>query len=509
MYTLQKWFREQFNKYFGNGKRASVTFLILGYLFLLAFMVVMKSPVNLWKNGDAGNDSSIFRYVGLEMAKGGMPYRDSFDHKGPLIFIINCLGIKISYYRGVWLIELVSLFLTFCILYKTARLLCGCLASMAVVFVTSAALFDYFKGGNMTEEYAMLYITASLYIFVDYFLNKKISRFRLVVCGFSFAAVFLLRANMISVWIVFAIAVLIDCLKNKEGNSLIKYIVWFLAGACLLSVPIVLWLALNGAFPGFIRDAFIVNFQYSGATTQLAKWKTLWWFASDILMLFFIILLMYQAVFDDKKRRYLNVTYLVYFLVTLVLISVSGRPYEHYAMILIPAMGYPLAFLGSLCEETFAGGLKKAGLCVFVLYFLAYLSIPNWVDGISNTVACYQERGENHHDGLLMEVTDIIQENTEEDDEITVYGSWDLVYLMSHRMSASVYSQQYAIGYVVPEIVDSYFEDITQAQPKIIVVVMDYMDERMQEFLEQNQYEKIWFDTQGEVEIYKNPGLNA
>lgn len=146
---------------------------------------------------------------------------------------------------------------------------------MAVVFVASAAIFDYFKGGNMTEEYAMLYIAVSLYIFLDYFLNEKISRFRLAVCGFSFAAVFLLRANMISLWIVFALAVLIDCLKNKAYTSLRKFICWFLAGACMLTIPILLWLALNGAFSEFIRDAFIINFQYSGVKTWIDKWKTL------------------------------------------------------------------------------------------------------------------------------------------------------------------------------------------------------------------------------------------
>lgn len=220
-------------------------------------------------------------------------------------------------------------------------------------------------------------------------------------------------------------------------------------------------------------------------------------------MLFLVVLLIYQVAFDDRKRKFLNVTYLVYFLVSLVLISVSGRHFEHYAMILIPAMVYPLAFLGTMCEKTFADGLRKSGLSIFIIYFLAYLTIPNWVDGIGNVIVCYQEREENHHDGLLMVVTDIIQENTTEEDEITVYGSWDLVYLMSHRMSASVYSQQYSIGYAVPEIVDSYFEEITQAQPKIIVVVMKYMDERMEDFLDQYQYETIWIDEQGKVKIYK------
>lgn len=503
MSMLQSRLWADFKTYFRDKRTAGITLLILGYLFFLAFIVVMKSPVNLWISGDAGNDSSIFRYVGLEIAKGGIPYRDSSDHKGPLIFLINCLGIKISYYRGIWFIELISLFITFCVIYKTARMLCGRLASMAVMFVTSAALFDYFKGGNMTEEYAMLYIAVSLYIFLDYFLNERISRFRLAVCGFSFAAVFLLRANMISLWIVFAIAVLIRRIQNRDWKSILKFLVWFLTGACLLTVPIVLWLALNGAFSGFIRDAFITNFRYSGAKNWRDKWETLWLFASEILMLFLVILLVFQFILDDKKRRFLNVTYLVYFLVSLIFISVSGRPYEHYVMILIPAMGYPLAFLGSICEKTIGGDKREVALSVCVIYFLAYLSIPNWTVGINNAIVCYQERNENHHDGLLMAVTKMIQENTSEEDEITVYGSWDLVYLMSHRMSASVYAHQYHIGYMVPEIVDAYFEDITEAKPKIVCVVMDYMDERMQEFLEQNQYEKIWFDTQGEVEIYK------
>ena len=37
-------------------------------------------------------DSSVFRYIGTIMHDGCVPYRDSFDHKGPLIFLINYLG---------------------------------------------------------------------------------------------------------------------------------------------------------------------------------------------------------------------------------------------------------------------------------------------------------------------------------------------------------------------------------------------------------------------------------
>lgn len=50
-----------------------------------------------------------------------------------------------------------------------------------------AIKFD--EGGNFTEEYAMPFILWSLYIFLDYFLNEKVSGLRILLCGGMFAFV--------------------------------------------------------------------------------------------------------------------------------------------------------------------------------------------------------------------------------------------------------------------------------------------------------------------------------
>jgi uncharacterized protein (TIGR02328 family) len=43
----------------------------------------------------------FYRYCGRVFAfmvdKGYMPYRDTFDHKGPYVYLLNMLGEKISY----------------------------------------------------------------------------------------------------------------------------------------------------------------------------------------------------------------------------------------------------------------------------------------------------------------------------------------------------------------------------------------------------------------------------
>ena len=80
------------------------------YLLGITFVVSMQSPANIFHVSLGGVDTNVFHYVAAVMAKGGAMYRDTFDHKGPLLYFINYLGLKISYYSGAWLLKFVLLF---------------------------------------------------------------------------------------------------------------------------------------------------------------------------------------------------------------------------------------------------------------------------------------------------------------------------------------------------------------------------------------------------------------
>ena len=58
------------------------------------------------------SDSGVFLYTGWRILNGELPYRDVWDHKPPIIFYINALGLAIANNSrwGVWLIELHALF---------------------------------------------------------------------------------------------------------------------------------------------------------------------------------------------------------------------------------------------------------------------------------------------------------------------------------------------------------------------------------------------------------------
>ena len=111
------------------------------------------------------------------MMKGYLPYRDTFDHKGPLIYLIDALGLLINEEIGIWFIELIAISIIFLFAYKIARLL-GCNSVIACFIVTIGipVLSFYFQGGNYTEEYACVFIIVSLYWFLDYFINEELKK---------------------------------------------------------------------------------------------------------------------------------------------------------------------------------------------------------------------------------------------------------------------------------------------------------------------------------------------
>lgn len=457
-------------------------------LFAITFVFLMQSPLNIWvHNGNTLIDSSVFRTVALHMQRGLMPYRDIFDHKGPLIYIYDWLGMEIAYWRGIWIIEFISLFVCVILLYKIARLICNRLYSCLVVLIAMAPLYVYFEGGNLTEEYAMPFIAGALYIFAEYFLKGKINRVRLFLCGFSCAAVCLLRANMISVWAVFCIAVLIQCILQKRTKNLIFFLVWFFIGAAAITIPIFTWLAGNGAFVDFIQDYWIFNIMYTKKgtwSTPLSKRINFNYFLNTPYVLVSAI----SAIYTGKQKKDLfHLFYVIYIFSTLLLICMSGMPSDSYGMILVPMMVYPIAYIFS--------ELEKDGKKVFggiAMYLLVILALPTWIEkGLNKAITCYYERENTYiRTDDVGKVAEFIFENSDRDDKITVWGNWDIVYAVTERLSASKYSYQFPIDEVDDTIMDTYFRELQENLPKMVIGTGRPLG-RMETFLLENNYSVV------------------
>ena len=148
------------------------------YVFFCSLLLSLYGTNNPFHIGNTGIDSSVFNYVARVILDGGMPYRDTFDHKGPLIYLIDALGLLINRQIGIWILELVTVFIICLCSYKIARYLDNNkLFSCCVVTVGVFSLAQYFEGGNFTEEYACAFIIISLYHFLKFFTVQKLKNF--------------------------------------------------------------------------------------------------------------------------------------------------------------------------------------------------------------------------------------------------------------------------------------------------------------------------------------------
>ena len=127
--------------------------VVYSCIFLFAIIVSFTATNNPFLIGNTGVDSSVFNYIARVILKGGMPYRDTFDHKGPLIYLIDALGQLIHESLGIWFIELAFLFVIFILAYKIAKLIgCNNSRSLLVVLVWALSMSLYFHGGHLVVE---------------------------------------------------------------------------------------------------------------------------------------------------------------------------------------------------------------------------------------------------------------------------------------------------------------------------------------------------------------------
>ena len=468
-------------------KRFSISAICIVAVLLIAALFSLTAKSQIMIEYSDSTDSSVFLYVARSILNGEVPYRDTFDHKGPLMYLLNVIALSISPEVGLWIVELATLSAAFLIMYKLSCLFCKNTTSVFVVLSIVPALARYFDGGNLIEEYALPFIAGALYIFTDYFLNNKITKLRLVICGICLGAVLMLRINMIAVWMVMCIGVLWQCLFNRDYKRIWFFLRYFLLGLFVSIVPFLIWLMAKGALKEFWNDYFIFNLFYSSDSERANSFAKLNSFSSFLHYMWTTIALSVTAVSYLKKKRMLDLLYLFCLLVTLLLICISGQLYSHYGMSVIPLLVAPLAYIGKSCEDSW--DKDQFSNILIVICLMAYMVLPTWQTLFDNAVASHKDYGLDKTNTTVAAISSWIQENTSPDDKIIVCGNWNVIYNESERFAASQYSYQTPICIISEEMEKEFYEELNENKPAAIVLPSDYYAYgKMQNFIDTYGY---------------------
>ena len=135
-------------------------------IFSRLFVIFRSYSTSFLFPNNYGNDSAQFQVIGRMWASGKIPYVDCFDHKGPVIFLIDMLGFKLTQSAGgILLIQTVFMFFTLLALY------CMCKDYKYWFLILLASIFTMafsYAEGNLTGEYCLPFLCFTMYLQLKY-----------------------------------------------------------------------------------------------------------------------------------------------------------------------------------------------------------------------------------------------------------------------------------------------------------------------------------------------------
>ena len=442
--------------------KKSCPFLIC---FIISFLVAVNFNLSPFNNALPGGDSSVFLYIGRSMYNGAVPYKDLFDHKGIVLYFIEYLGYLIGFGRqiGVWLIEWANIFATSLIFFYIAerfsksRIICY-LSTYIVLQLTTLTFFEG-EGGNLTEEYALPWISLSLYVVVKFFQTKEFKMPHLLALGAGFTVVFFLRVNMVGLWGALIIAVLIYLVKSKRIADIFKYSLLFIAGCLLVAVPVMIYLSVTGSLKDMIDYYFVFNLSYTGSHSKKGL-VTFIFYCIDYagISAFFVV----YSLVSNRRNKYLWLNALA-LLFAYLSAAVSGRLYRHYGIILIPFFIIPAVLsVAPLMEKTkeISTPLNKKSATVFVIV-LSLLCVAFYPSS-----RFYVKLKKPASGG---EIYSYLSKETTENDDVLFLGNKVYGYLRSNRHTKNKFFYQEPPIDVSDKLYDEFISELSSNPSDYII----------------------------------------
>ena len=417
--------------------------------------------------------------MGWRMLMGDVPYRDVWDHKPPLIYFVDALGLAFTPNSmwGVWALQFVFIFFTLFFIYKALHEQFGTMAALIGTIALTSGMLTVIENGNVTEEYALVFQAICIWLCIkawknDFPLNTS---FWIGFCG---GWAFNSKQTTIGLWIVYGLVLLIVRLRQrklpwKDGLSL-------LTGWVIPTLLFVAYLASHNALTDFWQQAFDYNFTYIGKHEGIRSLIPV--FAKG----FFLLSngwVLYLAVAGwlaglaycwlNRKdlfntARSLIVIGLIGLPIEVIFITISGRSIIHYYLTPMPIMGimvgtaaYTLPFLMGKIRQLGSLNFQKwlPGVVVLVVLLGQFGQVRNYPQYV-------KDMSKNEY----ADVIEYVANNTQPEDKVLVIGAESVLNFLTRRESPTRYVYQYPLALTGSRpMFEEYFNQILENDPVLII----------------------------------------
>ena len=452
----------------------------VNYLFAAAWAIIFTALYLLALDSFIGKpdvDSSIYIYVAKGILEGELPYVDRWDNKGPLLYSLNAVGLLVHETWGLWLVQGLFLLGASTFAFLALRRCFGIISALfaLALFLTLFRMFT--APGNFTEQYGLLFQCITLYLFLRSqempASPRSQARFTAlhVAIGALGAASFLLRPNLVVLWIVIGLYWL-----ALRGHSLRK-LVWTVVGGGSILVLIAAFFVAIGAWDALWQAVFQYNFAHSDAPLE-DRLGVVWDLSTRMNPISLLVIagwcigvitLIRGRAQGNASKGLLAVAVISLPLevVSLSLSGYSGTGFLHYYLTTLPVVAVLLAFVvWFITEERLA-----TPAFLTVVFLIGTLSFSFSHSHFADLSEKYFGQGIFTEDRVSL-LGDRIGQLTEPEDRILVWGYDPRIYLHSDRNAATRFIHQNLLvkpSSINQSVRNEFYAEIRENVPALIV----------------------------------------
>lgn len=327
------------SKLFVTNKKLTLViflFVITGGVLAICSKCSFLYPINDW------SDSNIYFTIGKGIVNGKVLYADLMDQKGPLIFFIYAIGYLISNTTlvGVYILEVISfsIFLFFCMRFSYKILKNDTVLYFIVPIIACGILSSKAFGlGGSAEEFCLPFLAYSLYSVLGALYEKRmLTTKEAITNGICVACILWIKLNLLMFYIGLILFVIAWYFYEKKAQQLIRLILFFLLGFCVVTIVILMYFIFTNSLYDFYI-AYIYNnlFLYSADMTLSQHFNYIIGSGLDLFIMYMtfsvFIVIGFICMLIKSKKAFMCMS--LGFLGLLVGVYLSGRRWDYYALV--------------------------------------------------------------------------------------------------------------------------------------------------------------------------------
>lgn len=459
---------------------------------LLLVSVIFFLKVSTWSL-PLVRDGYGYAFVGSELAKGSMLYRDIWDHKPPGVYLLDAGIYRVfpSYIDGIRFMSVLFALFSTLSFYKLLSLYFPEKTSIlaTLLFSVFSNVYVLTQGDNLIESYMIPMVILSVFFFVTG--QRTNSRKKLLFSGIFSGLAFLFK----QVGILPFAAVFLYLLFKRER---IRDVIVLLVGNLIILLPMMMIVLYNSNLSNFIDAVFLYNFLYARQGYTLSSIaQSLYYilhviFASLLLWVLAIIGLISRRKFKDSS---LFMTLLIFSALGAFL---GGRFAfsRNYFLLVLPWLG----FFATVGLSTLIPLMHKKGILrTILILYMTVLMVPSLIFQIQATLSgmyfqgslLIDERQAQYLLGLpnyyfvrdekeYFTITDYLRFNIRPGEYILDWGAEPELYLLTGARTPSKYFYNFPLNGIftqgdalLPHRRKEFIENLRKNNPVYIILNND------------------------------------